>query len=132
MRVIGTAGHVDHGKSTLVRALTGIDPDRLKEEKKRQMTIDLGFAWYESPVVGTVGIVDVPGHRDFIENMLAGVGGIDAVLLVIAAVAVLWFVLSRLRFVVFISSSWTEMILIVLGSIVILFLLLDHFFNRSR
>ncbi len=85
MRVIGTAGHVDHGKSTLVRALTGIDPDRLKEEKKRQMTIDLGFAWYESPVVGTVGIVDVPGHRDFIENMLAGVGGIDAVLLVIAA-----------------------------------------------
>ena len=85
MRVIGTAGHVDHGKSTLVHALTGIDPDRLKEEKKRQMTIDLGFAWYESPVVGTVGIVDVPGHRDFIENMLAGVGGIDAVLLVIAA-----------------------------------------------
>ena len=85
MRVIGTAGHVDHGKSTLVRALTGIDPDRLKEEKKRQMTIDLGFAWYESPVAGTVGIVDVPGHRDFIENMLAGVGGIDAVLLVIAA-----------------------------------------------
>lgn len=85
MRVIGTAGHVDHGKSTLVRALTGIDPDRLKEEKKRQMTIDLGFAWYESPVAGSIGIVDVPGHRDFIENMLAGVGGIDAVLLVIAA-----------------------------------------------
>lgn len=85
MRVIGTAGHVDHGKSTLVRALTGIDPDRLKEEKKRQMTIDLGFAWYDSPGVGSIGIVDVPGHRDFIENMLAGVGGIDAVLMVIAA-----------------------------------------------
>ncbi|HOW92290.1 MAG TPA: selenocysteine-specific translation elongation factor [Anaerolineaceae bacterium] len=85
MRVIGTAGHVDHGKSTLVHALTGIDPDRLKEEKKRQMTIDLGFAWYESEKVGTVAIVDVPGHRDFIENMLSGVGGIDAVLLVIAA-----------------------------------------------
>ncbi len=85
MRVIGTAGHVDHGKSTLVRALTGIDPDRLKEEKKRQMTIELGFAWYESISVGSIGIVDVPGHRDFIENMLAGVGGIDAVLLVIAA-----------------------------------------------
>lgn len=85
MRVIGTAGHVDHGKSTLVRALTGIDPDRLKEEKKRQMTIDLGFAWYDSPGAGSIGIVDVPGHRDFIENMLAGVGGIDAALLVIAA-----------------------------------------------
>ncbi len=85
MRVIGTAGHVDHGKSTLVKALTGIDPDRLKEEKKRQMTIELGFAWYESQSEGEIGIVDVPGHRDFIENMLAGVGGIDAVLMVIAA-----------------------------------------------
>lgn len=85
MRVIGTAGHVDHGKSTLVKVLTGIDPDRLIEEKKRQMTIDLGFAWYESETEGGIGIVDVPGHRDFIENMLAGVGGIDAVLLVIAA-----------------------------------------------
>ncbi len=85
MRVIGTAGHVDHGKSTLVRRLTGIDPDRLIEEKAREMTIDLGFAWLELPHSGTIGIVDVPGHRDFIENMLAGVGGIDAVLLVIAA-----------------------------------------------
>src|SRR5512139_3066051 len=85
MRVIGTAGHVDHGKSTLVRRLTGIDPDRLAEEKKREMTIDLGFAWLKLPNGETVGIVDVPGHRDFIENMLAGVGGIDAVLLVIAA-----------------------------------------------
>lgn len=85
MRVVGTAGHVDHGKSTLVAALTGIHPDRLKEEQAREMTIDLGFAWLDLPGGETVGIVDVPGHRDFIENMLAGVGGIDAVLLVIAA-----------------------------------------------
>src|SRR5258708_6267356 len=85
MYVIGTAGHVDHGKSTLVRALTGIDPDRLKEEKARQMTIDLGFAWLTLPDGDLVGVVDVPGHRDFIENMLAGVGSISAVLFVIAA-----------------------------------------------
>jgi len=83
--VIGTAGHVDHGKSTLVKALTGIDPDRLAEEKAREMTIDLGFAWLTLPDGTAVGIVDVPGHRDFIENMLAGVGGIDLALLVIAA-----------------------------------------------
>ncbi len=90
MRVIGTAGHVDHGKSALVEALTGIHPDRLKEEREREMTIDLGFAWMTLPVPGSdegeaVGIVDVPGHRDFIENMLAGVGGIDAALFVVAA-----------------------------------------------
>jgi selenocysteine-specific elongation factor len=85
MRVIGTAGHVDHGKSTLVEALTGMNPDRLKEERERQMTIDLGFAWFSLPDGEQVGIVDVPGHRDFIENMLAGIGGIDAALLVIAA-----------------------------------------------
>ena len=85
MRVIGTAGHVDHGKSTLIAALTGINPDRLKEEQEREMTIDLGFAWLTLPGGEEIGIVDVPGHRDFIENMLAGVGGIDAVLLVIAA-----------------------------------------------
>ncbi len=85
MRVIGTAGHVDHGKSRLVEALTGIDPDRLKEEKEREMTIDLGFAWLTLPSGESVGIVDVPGHRDFIENMLAGVGGIDAALFVVAA-----------------------------------------------
>lgn len=83
--VIGTAGHVDHGKSSLVRALTGIDPDRLAEEKAREMTIDLGFAWLALPTGETVGIVDVPGHRDFIENMLAGVGGIDLALFVVAA-----------------------------------------------
>ncbi len=85
MRVVGTAGHVDHGKSTLVKALTGIDPDRLKEEQQRAMTIDLGFAWLTLPSGESVGIVDVPGHQDFIKNMLAGVGGIDAALFVIAA-----------------------------------------------
>jgi selenocysteine-specific elongation factor len=85
MRVIGTAGHVDHGKSTLIAALTGIHPDRLKEEQLREMTIDLGFSWLTLPNNEEVGIVDVPGHRDFIENMLAGIGGIDAALLVIAA-----------------------------------------------
>ncbi|MFQ5342443.1 MAG: selenocysteine-specific translation elongation factor [Anaerolineae bacterium] len=85
MRVIGTAGHVDHGKSTLVEALTGIDPDRLKEEKEREMTIDLGFAWITLPSGETASIIDVPGHEDFIKNMLAGIGGIDAALLVVAA-----------------------------------------------
>jgi len=85
MRVIGSAGHVDHGKSTLIAALTGIHPDRLKEEREREMTIDLGFGWLTLPDGEEVGIVDVPGHRDFIANMLAGIGGIDAVMLVIAA-----------------------------------------------
>jgi selenocysteine-specific elongation factor len=85
MRVIGTAGHVDHGKSSLIAALTGTHPDRLKEEQAREMTIELGFAWMTLPTGEEVGIVDVPGHRDFIENMLAGIGGIDAALLVIAA-----------------------------------------------
>mgnify|MGYP001328136103 CR=1 FL=1 len=85
MRIIGTAGHVDHGKSTLVAALTGTDPDRLKEEKAREMTIDLGFASLTLPNGESLGIIDVPGHRDFIGNMLSGIGGIDAVLLIIAA-----------------------------------------------
>jgi selenocysteine-specific elongation factor len=85
MRVIGTAGHVDHGKSTLIAALTGTHPDRLKEEQAREMTIELGFGWMTLPNGEEVGIVDVPGHRDFIENMLSGIGGIDAALLVIAA-----------------------------------------------
>jgi len=85
MRVIGTAGHVDHGKSTLIAALTGTHPDRLKEEQEREMTIDLGFGWLTLPNNEEIGIVDVPGHRDFIENMLAGIGGIDAALLIIAA-----------------------------------------------
>ena len=85
MYVLGTAGHVDHGKSTLVKALTGIDPDRLQEEKAREMTIDLGFAWLTLPSGKEVSVVDVPGHERFIKNMLAGVGGLDAALLVIAA-----------------------------------------------
>jgi len=85
MFVLGTAGHVDHGKSVLVHALTGIDPDRLREEKERGMTIDLGFAWLKLPSSQEVGIVDVPGHERFISNMLAGVGGIDLALLIVAA-----------------------------------------------
>ena len=85
MFVIGTAGHIDHGKSALVLALTGIDPDRLPEEKKRGMTIDLGFAWFSLSSGEMIGIVDVPGHKDFISNVIPGVGGIDAALIVIAA-----------------------------------------------
>ena len=83
--IVGTAGHIDHGKSTLVKALTGIDPDRLKEEKERGITIDLGFAAFELSPEVHLGFVDVPGHERFVKNMLAGVGGIDAVLLVVAA-----------------------------------------------
>jgi selenocysteine-specific elongation factor len=83
--VIGTAGHVDHGKSTLVKALTGIDPDRLAEEKLREMTIELGFAWLKLPGGTEVGVVDVPGHEHFIKNMLAGVSGMDLVMLIVAA-----------------------------------------------
>lgn len=83
--ILGTAGHIDHGKSSLVKALTGIDPDRLKEEKERGITIDLGFADLTYPDGLTVGIVDVPGHERLVRNMLAGAGGIDLVLLVIAA-----------------------------------------------
>jgi len=83
--VVGTAGHIDHGKSTLVHALTGIDPDRLKEEKERGITIDIGFAHLALGPELTLGIVDVPGHERFVKNMLAGVGGIDLVMLVIAA-----------------------------------------------
>ena len=85
MYVVGTAGHVDHGKSALVQALSGIDPDRWAEEKARGLTIDLGFAWCELPSGRAVSIVDVPGHERFIKNMLAGVGGINLALLVIAA-----------------------------------------------
>ena len=85
MFTVGTAGHIDHGKSALVNALTGIDPDRLPEEKSRGMTIDLGFAWLTLPGGREISIVDVPGHERFIRNMVAGAGGIDAALLVIAA-----------------------------------------------
>src|ERR1700690_2874052 len=87
--ITGTAGHIDHGKTALVKALTGIDADRLAEEKRRGITIDLGFAHLD--LAGTngetlhIGFVDVPGHERFVRNMLAGVGGIDLVLLVIAA-----------------------------------------------
>ncbi len=84
-KVIGTAGHIDHGKTSLVRALTGRDPDRLPEEQRRGMTIDLGFAWTDLPPHGTVGIVDVPGHEAYVRNMLAGASGLDLGLLVIAA-----------------------------------------------
>src|SRR5213594_4845338 len=83
--VVGTAGHIDHGKTSLVKALTGTDTDRLPEEKARGITIDLGFAFLEEPGGLTVEIVDVPGHERFVKNMLAGVGGIDLAMLVIAA-----------------------------------------------
>lgn len=85
MWTLGTAGHVDHGKSTLVHALTGIHPDRWEEEQRREMTIDLGFAWLTTPAGRSISLVDVPGHERFIKNMLAGVGGLDAVLFIIAA-----------------------------------------------
>ena len=83
--IVGTAGHIDHGKSALVRALTGTDPDRLKEEKERGITIDLGFAFLGDPSGSSLGFVDVPGHERFVKNMLAGAGGIDLVMLVVAA-----------------------------------------------
>src|SRR3954467_8892985 len=97
--IVGTAGHIDHGKTALVKALTGIDADRLAEEKRRGITIDIGFAHLELPAPDVplsgvppqpaetlqIGFVDVPGHEKFVRNMLAGVGGIDLVLLVIAA-----------------------------------------------
>ncbi len=83
--VLGTAGHIDHGKTSLVRALTGIDCDRLEEEKRRGITIELGFAWCDLPDGRRLGIVDVPGHERFVKNMVAGAAGIDFVMLVIAA-----------------------------------------------
>src|SRR5436309_6635826 len=85
LQVIATAGHVDHGKSALILRLTGMDPDRLAEEKRRGLTIDLGFAWAELPSGREVGFVDVPGHERFIRNMLAGVGPVRLVLFVVAA-----------------------------------------------
>ena len=85
MHVIATAGHVDHGKSALVRALTGMEPDRWADEQRRGMTIDLGFAWTELADVGEVAFVDVPGHERFVTNMLAGVGPIPAALVAVAA-----------------------------------------------
>ena len=85
MHVVATAGHVDHGKSTLVKALTGTDPDRLEEEKARGLTIDLGFAGTKLPSGRGVSFIDVPGHVRFLKNMLAGVGGVDACIFVVAA-----------------------------------------------
>src|SRR5690606_32919225 len=85
MQVIATAGHVDHGKSTLIRALTGIEPDRLAEEKRRGLTIDLGFAWTTLPSGQEVSFVDVPGHERFLGNMLAGIGPAPIVCFVVAA-----------------------------------------------
>ena len=85
MHVIGTAGHVDHGKSTLVERLTGIDPDRFAEEKRRGLTIDLGFAWLKLPSGAEIGLIDVPGHERFIKNMLSGAGGVSVCLFVVAA-----------------------------------------------
>src|SRR6204780_2996709 len=83
--IVGTAGHIDHGKTSLVRALTGVDTDRLKEEKARGISIDLGFAYLPASDGSVLGFVDVPGHEKFVHNMLAGATGIDFVLLVIAA-----------------------------------------------
>src|SRR5258707_13690601 len=83
--IVGTAGHIDHGKTALVRVLTGVDTDRLPEEKRRGITIELGFAPFQLDGVGTVGVVDVPGHEAFVRTMLAGAAGIDAALLVVAA-----------------------------------------------
>ena len=83
--ILGTAGHIDHGKTSLIKALTGIDTDRLKEEKLRGITIELGFAWLDLPSGQRVGIVDVPGHEKFVKNMVAGASGIDLVALIIAA-----------------------------------------------
>jgi selenocysteine-specific elongation factor len=83
--IIGTAGHIDHGKTTLVKALTGVDGDRLKEEKARGMTIDLGFAYLPTEAGPVLGFIDVPGHERFVHTMLAGAGGIDFALLVVAA-----------------------------------------------
>ena len=85
MQVIATAGHVDHGKSTLVRALTGMEPDRWAEERRRGLTIDLGFAWMDLPGGQRVAFVDVPGHERFVPNMLAGLGPVPAVMMVVAA-----------------------------------------------
>ena len=83
--ILGTAGHIDHGKTELVRALTGVDTDRLAEEKERGITIELGFTRLDLPTGDSVGIIDVPGHEKFIKTMLAGVAGIDLVMLVVAA-----------------------------------------------
>ncbi|MDO4753973.1 MAG: GTP-binding protein, partial [Bacillota bacterium] len=82
--IVGTAGHIDHGKTSLIKMLTGTNTDRLQEEQKRGITIDIGFAYLDLPSGTRAGIVDVPGHERFIRNMLAGIGGVDVVILVVA------------------------------------------------
>ena len=86
--IIGTAGHVDHGKTCLIKALTGMDTDRLKEEKQRGITIELGFAYLPNEMGLDIGIIDVPGHEKFVRHMLAGIGGIDIVLLVLPTMVI--------------------------------------------
>ncbi|MCK4681276.1 50S ribosome-binding GTPase, partial [bacterium] len=83
--ILGTAGHIDHGKTELVKALTGVDTDRLREEKERGISIELGFARFELPSGNSLGVVDVPGHEKFVKTTVAGIGGMDIILLVIAA-----------------------------------------------
>ncbi|HEY4039401.1 MAG TPA: GTP-binding protein, partial [Burkholderiaceae bacterium] len=83
--IVGTAGHIDHGKTTLVRALTGVDTDRLPEEKRRGISIELGYAFVPTPDGSPIGLIDVPGHERLVHTMLAGATGIDAVLLLVAA-----------------------------------------------
>lgn len=112
MFVVGTAGHVDHGKTALIRALTGIDPDRLPEEKARGMTTDLGFAYFEGPGGECVGVVDVPGHERFLRNMAAGAWGLDLALLVVAADDG-WMAQSRTHARVLASLSSPDVILAV-------------------
>ena len=85
MIVVGTAGHIDHGKTTLIQRLTGIETDRLKEEKQRGISIELGFAYLDLPDGQRVGLIDVPGHERFVHHMIAGATGVDLVILVVAA-----------------------------------------------
>lgn len=112
MFVVGTAGHVDHGKTALIRALTGIDPDRLPEEKARGMTTDLGFAYFEGPGSECVGVVDVPGHERFLRNMAAGAWGLDLALLVVAADDG-WMAQSRTHARILASLSAPDVLLVV-------------------
>ena len=113
--IIGTAGHIDHGKTTLVKALTGRDTDRLKEEKARGITIDLGFTWMDLTDGERVGIIDVPGHEKFIANMTAGVVGMDLVLLFVSGrYAILGVILRSLLVVKLIVSIYTALALLFL------------------
>ena len=104
--IVGTAGHIDHGKTTLIRALTGRNTDRWEEEQRRGITIDLGFTWFDLPSGNRVGIIDVPGHEKFVNNMVAGVVGMDLVLLVIAAVLTPPDIVSQLMLFVPMMVLW--------------------------